>query len=228
MNAEVIGNYVKEIHPAEQHDKKIHIAVKGFVELFPFLRVSLFAYSPLSFIGEGIIRMDESGSYGMSDIREDVRGIPPVYSVVHSKKATFVNNVREANSFPDKYVKRFNLSSLIIVPVIQSSTVVGAIFLDRYTGTGPLTKELITSLEQYGKCLGQLLYEPSEKKVILSKRETEVLQELAFGYSIKEIAGSFGISPFTVRDYVGSALRKLNVKHRGQGIAEAIRLGLIH
>ncbi|UOR11482.1 helix-turn-helix domain-containing protein [Halobacillus amylolyticus] len=228
MNAELIGNYVKGINPAEQHDKKVHTAVKGFVELFPFLRVSLFGYSPLSFIGEGIIRMDGSGVYGMSDIREDIRAIPPVYSVVHSKRAMFVSNAEEENSLPEKYVHRFKLSSLMIVPVIQSSTVIGGIFLDRYTGAGLPTRELITSLEQYGKCLGQLLYEPSDKKVHLSKRETEVLQELAFGYSIKEIAGSFGISPFTVRDYVGSALRKLNVKHRGQGIAEAIRLGLIH
>ncbi|MFC7062136.1 LuxR C-terminal-related transcriptional regulator [Halobacillus seohaensis] len=228
MNDDRIVDYIRGINPEEEHDRKVQLAVRGLVELFPFLRVSLFAYSPLSFTGEGIIRMDRSGTYGMSEIREDVRSIPPVYSAVHSKKAEVVSHAGRGNLFPDKYVDRFNLSFLIIVPVIQSSTVVGTIFLDRYTKEGALSKDLITSLELYGKCLGQLLYNPSEQKIILSKRETEVLQQLAWGYSIKEIAGLFEISPFTVRDYAGSALKKLNVNHRGQGIAEAIRLGFIY
>ncbi|MFD2922356.1 LuxR C-terminal-related transcriptional regulator [Halobacillus naozhouensis] len=224
MNAELITNYIKEINPRESHDKKVQEAVRGFIELFPFLRVSLFAYSPLTFIGESMIRIDASGTYTLGDIREDVREIPAVHSVVHTKRAALVSHA----GFPDKYVNRFNLSSLIIVPVMQCSTVVGTIFLDRYTGTGSLTKSLLSPLEHYGKCLGQLLYEPYDQTVALSKRETEALQQIAYGYSIKEIAVLLGISPFTVRDYVGSALKKLKVKHRGQGIAEAIRLGLIH
>ncbi len=224
MNAEMIANYIKEINPRESHDKKVAAAVRGFIELFPFLRVSLFAYSPLTFIGESMIRMDASGTYTPVDIREDVRKIPAVHSVVHTKRAALVSH----KGFPDKYVNRFNLSSLIIVPVMHCSTVVGTIFLDRYTGSDPLEKDLLSLLEQYGKCLGQLLYEPHHPGVALSKRETEVMQQIAYGYSMKEIAELLGISPLTVRDYVGSALKKLKVKHRGQGIAESIRLGLIH
>lgn len=61
----------------------------------------------------------------------------------------------------------------------------------------------------------------------LSKREIEVLEQLSLGWSTKEMASNMGISEFTARDYIASAMKKLNVKHRAQAIGEAIRSGLI-
>ncbi|WP_156304531.1 response regulator transcription factor [Lysinibacillus sp. FJAT-14745] len=41
------------------------------------------------------------------------------------------------------------------------------------------------------------------------------------------MAASIGISEFTVQDYVRSAIRKLDAFNRVQGVAEALRRGLI-
>ncbi|MGG3161927.1 LuxR C-terminal-related transcriptional regulator [Geobacillus stearothermophilus] len=61
----------------------------------------------------------------------------------------------------------------------------------------------------------------------LSPREIEILKLLADGASTLEAACQLYLSEFTVRDYISSALRKLNAKNRTEAVAKALRLGLI-
>jgi two-component system NarL family response regulator len=61
----------------------------------------------------------------------------------------------------------------------------------------------------------------------LSKRETQVLQQLACGKSNKEIGGALYISEGTVKFHVKSVLRKLNANARAEAIAIAARRGLL-
>jgi len=63
---------------------------------------------------------------------------------------------------------------------------------------------------------------------ILSPREVELLQLLARGYSNKQAAEAFGISPHTIGDHVKSIYRKLEVSSRGEAMVQAFRSGLIH
>jgi DNA-binding CsgD family transcriptional regulator len=70
--------------------------------------------------------------------------------------------------------------------------------------------------------------EQSERsKVVLSKRETAIVQLLSHGMKNREIADDLGISIATVRTHVQHAERKLNARNRGHAIAEAMRLGLL-
>jgi two-component system, NarL family, response regulator len=62
----------------------------------------------------------------------------------------------------------------------------------------------------------------------LSKRETQVLHHLALGRSNREIGRALYISEGTVKHHVKSILSKLNATGRGEAIAIAARLGLIH
>lgn len=60
----------------------------------------------------------------------------------------------------------------------------------------------------------------------LTKRELEVLKQLAFGLTNKEIAEALGISYETVKEHVQHILRKLGVSDRTQAAVWAVRLGL--
>lgn len=60
----------------------------------------------------------------------------------------------------------------------------------------------------------------------LTTREGEVLKQLAFGLSNKEIAQALGISYETVKEHVQHILRKLNVADRTQAAIWAVRRGL--
>lgn len=63
--------------------------------------------------------------------------------------------------------------------------------------------------------------------VPLTKRESEVLKQLALGLSNKEIAQALAISYETVKEHVQHVLRKLGVSDRTQAAVWAVRNGLV-
>jgi DNA-binding NarL/FixJ family response regulator len=66
-----------------------------------------------------------------------------------------------------------------------------------------------------------------EIEVPLTKRENEVLKQLAFGLTNKEIAQALGISYETVKEHVQHILRKIGVTDRTQAAVWAVRKGLV-
>lgn len=56
----------------------------------------------------------------------------------------------------------------------------------------------------------------------LTHREQQILEHLALGKSVKQIAGDLARSPHTVHDHVKSLHRKLNASSRGELIARAL------
>jgi DNA-binding NarL/FixJ family response regulator len=68
---------------------------------------------------------------------------------------------------------------------------------------------------------------PSELEAPLTKRECEVLKQLALGLSNKEIAQALDISYETVKEHVQHVLRKLGVADRTQAAVWAVRKGLV-
>jgi DNA-binding NarL/FixJ family response regulator len=67
---------------------------------------------------------------------------------------------------------------------------------------------------------------PAELDAPLTKRESEVLKQLALGLSNKEIAQALEISYETVKEHVQHILRKLAVADRTQAAVWAVRKGL--
>ena len=63
--------------------------------------------------------------------------------------------------------------------------------------------------------------------VSLTKRESEVLRQLAFGLSNKEIAKALKIGYETVKEHVQHILRKIGVSDRTQAAVWAVRKGLV-
>ena len=66
-----------------------------------------------------------------------------------------------------------------------------------------------------------------EPEVILTERETEVLQRVGKGYTLPEIALQLGLSRHTVADYVKQIYRKLDISSRAEAALEAARRGLV-
>jgi len=61
----------------------------------------------------------------------------------------------------------------------------------------------------------------------LSEREVEVLRLLANGLSNREMAGQLFLAEGTVKNYVSSAMQKLNVRDRTQAALRAKELGIL-
>jgi len=80
----------------------------------------------------------------------------------------------------------------------------------------------------------QLLRDPTRAKsnvdtedFALTKRETEVLEQLSHGLEYSEIAGNLFISPATVRKHIENIYRKLQVNNKMRAVKKATRHGLI-
>lgn len=61
----------------------------------------------------------------------------------------------------------------------------------------------------------------------LTPRETEVLRQLAFGRSNKDISTALAIGEETVKTHVASILSKLAVENRAQAIVQSLKRGLV-
>jgi DNA-binding NarL/FixJ family response regulator len=62
----------------------------------------------------------------------------------------------------------------------------------------------------------------------LSERETQVLQLLAQGLGVDEIAEQLQIMPATVRNHIANTLTKLGVHSQLEAVITAFRLGLVN
>jgi DNA-binding CsgD family transcriptional regulator len=61
----------------------------------------------------------------------------------------------------------------------------------------------------------------------LTARETDILQSVGRGYSIRQTARALGISPKTVESIQTRLFRKLGVRNRAAALAVADALGLL-
>lgn len=61
----------------------------------------------------------------------------------------------------------------------------------------------------------------------LTRREIQVLELLADGFSTKGLAERLGLSPFTVRRHVETILLKTGMHTQAQAVAYAYRAGLL-
>ncbi|WP_223595080.1 response regulator transcription factor [Neobacillus bataviensis] len=140
---------------------------------------------------------------------------------------------------PEKYVKKFELSSLIIVPIYvpEEGKIIGGVVLDQGPGNHfTVDTSLYPALMKFGQSSGELLSkfiqaeikQPnlSEKSsVTLSPRETEIIKLLADGASTAEAALKLYLSAFTVRDYISNIMKRLNAQNRTEVAVKAIRMG---
>ncbi|MBX7072592.1 MAG: response regulator transcription factor [Pirellulales bacterium] len=83
------------------------------------------------------------------------------------------------------------------------------------------------SREDLRRVSGSLPNHEPDVEVALTKRESEVLRQIALGLTNKEIAQALRISYETVKEHVQHVLRKIGVSDRTQAAVWAVRRGLV-
>jgi two-component system response regulator DegU len=68
----------------------------------------------------------------------------------------------------------------------------------------------------------------NEEDRVVTKREEEVLQLIANGYSTTEVADQLYISQKTVKNHLASIYQKLDARDRTQAVLQAVRMGIVH
>jgi DNA-binding NarL/FixJ family response regulator len=86
---------------------------------------------------------------------------------------------------------------------------------DAYRGGAPMSSQIARKVVQFFQTNA-----PADEAEELSGREREVLELLAKGYLIKEIADQMGLGFDTVRTYIRRIYEKMHVHSRSQAIAK--------
>ncbi len=90
-------------------------------------------------------------------------------------------------------------------------------------GDGTLSRELALSM----LAEVQRPASPQSGEAAISPREEEVLQRVADGLSLPEVAADLFISVKTVKNHLGSIYGKLDARDRTQAVLRAVRMGII-
>ncbi len=196
-----------------------------------FARGALFLYSPFSRTVEGMysynIQLED-----VRRIRDNERSFPLLYHLSHLGGCVFYPDV--SHKFPVHYVRQFQLTSLLICPMLDNQNkLIGILLLDQAGKTFQPDPRSITMvnamLQRSAKILSARLYQSHSSKPTLktggrlTSREQEVLQCIADGMDTKEMAKHLYISEHTVTEHVSSALKKLVAKNRAEAVAIGIR-----
>lgn len=228
MGVLTIEQYIKGLENASVHEDQIILMAQGLIDLFSFKDVYLFRFSPIGYLSDGVFYIDKDGQITtLKGVQDDLRSLPNILSAIHKREAVYLPNesyISRSPNFPHSSLA----SSVIVVPFCLSSIVIGYALTFNYENNDDI-QNLLSDLTFYGKRIGKVFekeynYYPITK---LSKREVEVMQQLAFGYSVKEMADIMGISEHTVTDYIRSAIKKTRAQNRLHAVVILFRKGII-
>ncbi|MEH6907314.1 response regulator transcription factor [Neobacillus drentensis] len=220
---------IQNLEEATCHEERLYKILDVFMDFYPVMNAYLFRYSPLGFLGEGIISLSSAGMVHIGDIRDDIRSLPIISSAINEKKAKYCSGIEYLKQTSSKYITSSSVNSLVVVPICYRSVIIGYICSNEFVREATIDEKLISSLTLYGKEVGKFFekFDNVEDPQNLSKRELEVMRRIAWGESIKEMADSMQISELTVKQYVKTAIKKLGVQNRSHAIGELFRRGII-
>jgi DNA-binding CsgD family transcriptional regulator len=220
----------------------------GFGYFLPFERCALFKFTNKESVGVGLFG-HHLNTEEIQSIAEKITNIPvlneslvKLKSQGHEMKNFQPIYISKAeNDLPERYVKKFELASLIIVPIYvpEEGKIIGGVVLDQGPSTHfTVDTSLYPALMKFGQSSGELLSKfvvadikkrdlKEGDSISLSPRETEIIKLLADGSSTAEAALKLYLSEFTVRDYISNIMKRLNAQNRTEVAVKAIRMGII-
>lgn len=220
----------------------------GFGYFLPFERCALFKFANKESVGVGLFGHHLNNSE-VQAIAVKIANIP----VLNQSLVKLKSQGHEMKNFqpiyipsaaidlPEKYVEKFELTSLVIVPIYvpEEGKIIGGVALDQGPGKQfTVDTSLFPALMKFGQSSGELLSKfieadikkdnlPKKDSISLSPRETEIIKLLADGASTAEAALKLYLSEFTVRDYISNIMKRLNAHNRTEVAVKAIRMGII-
>ncbi|MBT2689380.1 helix-turn-helix transcriptional regulator [Bacillus sp. ISL-47] len=220
---------IQILEEVDTHEEKLYKILEVYMNTFPVKNAYLFRYSPLGFIGEGIIAITSIGLMHIRDIRDDIRSLPLIYSALYERKAKYCSGLEYLKQINIKYITTSNVNSFLATPICFGSVAIGYICTNEFDDGVNITDQLVASFTKYGRQVGKILEKTNgpEDPQLLSRREMEVMKRISWGESIKEMADSMFISEVTINQYIKTAIKKLGAQNRTQAIAEMFRRGII-
>lgn len=213
----------------QSQEEQIYQILNVYLRLFPVLNCYLYRYSLIGHLAEGVILVDENGIQHIGDIRDDIRTLPVIYPAIHERKAKYFSGIEYFKQTSSKYIIPTSVNSVVVVPILFQSFVIGYICSNRIKNNVSITEQKLSSFTAFGKLAGELIFQSNStvKSPLLSRRELEVMRRISWGESTKEMAIQMEISDSTVKQYIKTAIQKLGATNRAHAIGVLFRMGIL-
>jgi DNA-binding CsgD family transcriptional regulator len=220
---------IVQLEETSNHEEKLYKILELYMSIYPVRNSYLFRFSPLGYLGEGIIMLNSTGIVYINDIRDNIRTLPIIYSAILERRAKYCSGLEFLKQTSGKYILTSNVNSMAVIPICFGSVVIGYICTTEFSEAAVIDERLLTSLTDYGRIIGKYMEQTNtlDQTPNLSKRELEVMRKISWGESIKEMAAAMDISELTVKQYVKSAIKKLGAHNRSHAVGELLRKGII-
>lgn len=221
--------HVRKLEAQASHEEQLYHILDIYLKLFPTKNAFLFRYSPLGYLGEGIIQLTSTQLIHIREIRDDIRALPIIHSAIKEREAKYCSGIEHLKQISSRYVFPSNVDSMLVVPICFGSLAVGYICSTEFQEGVAFDEKTLSSFSLYGKLIGKYLHNSIETDTptSLSKRELEVMKRISHGESTKEMADSMNISELTVKQYVKTAIKKLGANNRSHAVGELFRRGIL-
>lgn len=209
------------------HEGKLIAMLESFINSFPVENAYLFRYSSIGYLGEGVIALENNKIHYIHEERYDLRTLPAIMGGIREKRASFTCDKDLVKLTPSNHVINKEVTSFLAVPILQRGVVTAFIYSNLFEDNTCFDEELLEAVSFFGKKAGELIHEPYSEKNLLSKREFEIMKDIANGYIVKEIAQRHSISVSTIDQYIKQARNKLNATNRAHAVAVMFKLGIL-
>lgn len=209
------------------HEGKLIAMLESFISSFPVENAYLFRYSPIGYLGEGVIALENKKIHYIHEERYDLRTLPAIMDGIREKRASFTCDKDLVKLTPSNHVINKEVTSFLAVPILQRGIVTAFIYSSLFKDNAIFDEELLEGISFFGQKAGELIHEPHTEKNLLSKREFEVMKDIANGLVVKEIALRHSISESTIDQYIKQARKKLNASNRAHAVAVMFKLGIL-
>ncbi|TWT25252.1 response regulator transcription factor [Planomicrobium sp. CPCC 101110] len=220
---------LQNLKKIENHEKLIVEILRTFTRLCLVEDAYLCRYSPIGFLGEGVISLKQEKISYIHDVRYDIRTLPTIEVAIMERQARYYESQELFEKTSSQYIIDSNVSSFLVMPIFNGTGVIGFIYSMNILEEREILQSTLDCLTEFGGQAGRILQSFSHhaKQDVLSNRELEVMKEISRGAATKEIADSLGISEFTVKQYVKLAIKKTGALNRVHAVSELIRRGII-
>jgi len=225
------------LEPGGRRQETIETLAATLRQWAGFQRCALFSFEAGSGLVEGLVGNGVSSAQ-IRAIREPLARMPLFERALGEAQPSHAPDTATSGAVPVAYVRRFGLTSLLILPMRAGTATIGFAAMDQAGipfARIPHRHQLAEYAREIGGALqGELgnygrmgLGRAAKAAAMLSHREMAVLQYVAEGRTLNEAGTEMFLSPYTVRDYLLSAMHKLGAGNRAEAVVRASKLGLV-
>lgn len=204
----------------QSHEEQICYILRMFDKLFFGEKLSFYRFSPVGYVGEGVAMLVDGQLQSLNYIRDDIRALTVIRQAVEKRRPIFYRGQDIITQITSRYQRTDILKALLVVPIVANNLTIAYICSEFCKQDVEIETKQIEELSIFGKTAGELLIQPiNHSHPKLSPRENEILKALSNGLSTKEMAQILDLSEGTIKQYIKSALLKLEAKNRAHAVS---------